>query len=101
MMYSKKGMLFNLVSINNYGICKQEKVIVKEIICSSLQSLNKAETIKTYGIEDNITCQIFIPPQDTNILDASYIEIDNIEYHIEQIYDYQPSHFILLLKKVK
>lgn len=102
MMYFKKGMLFKYISLNNYGICTQERVNIKEIAISEIQGLNKAEAIKTYGIDDNITGQVFIPPQSTKeLFEVSYIEIEGIQYHIEQVYNYQPTHSILLLKKVK
>lgn len=102
MMYSKKGMLFKMVSLNNYGVCEQKRQDIREIICSEIQGLNKAEVMKTYGIDDNITGQVFIPAQATHeLFEMTYIEIEGIEYYINQIYNYQPSHAILLLKRVR
>lgn len=99
MMYVKRAQLFNMVSTNTMGIITKKRVNGKLIYTSEIQGITKADALKTYGIEKNVVGQVFSSTFNSeDLMNLSYIEIDDISYYITQVYNYNPSHSILLLE---
>lgn len=99
MMYIKKAQLFNMVSTNNMGMVTKIRQDTKQISTSEIQGITKADALKTYGIEKNVIGQVFAQAFSTeDLMNLSYIEIDNTKYYITQVYNYIPSHSVLLLE---
>lgn len=99
MMYVKTAQLFNMVSTNSMGIITKKRVNGKLIYTSEIQGITKADALKTYGIEKNVVGQVFAPAfSSEDLMNLSYVEIDSISYYITQVYNYSPSHSILLLE---
>lgn len=103
MMYVQEGLLYSLHNTNTNGIVTQTRQDMGKVLLSEVQSLNKAEVTKLYGIEEEVTGQVFTPAI-SNIVDLmslSHIQIDHVDYAISQVFNYRPSHAILLIKAVK
>lgn len=98
-MYAKKATIYKMVSTNTLGIVSSTRQDVKEIRVSPIQGLNRAEAMKNYGIDKNIVGQVFTNAFDAEtLLNSTYIEIDGMSYYITQIFNYAPTHCILILE---